>query len=42
MGVTKTVLEAGTGAQPKVGDTVVIEYTGYLKDTTKPNNKGAK
>lgn len=42
MAVTKTVLKEGSGAIPKVGDTVTIEYTGYLKDTSKPDNKGAK
>ncbi|KAI0489853.1 FK506-binding protein 1B [Xylaria cf. heliscus] len=40
MGVTKTVLQEGTGAQPAPGQTVTIEYTGWLKDTTKPDNKG--
>merc|ERR1711939_527837 len=42
MGVTKTVLKEGDGAIPKVGDRVTIEYTGYLKDTSKPENKGDK
>lgn len=42
MGVTKTILKEGSGAIPKVGDKVTIEYTGYLKDTTKPENKGDK
>lgn len=40
MGVTKTILEEGTGAQPTPGQTVTIVYTGWLKDTTKPDNKG--
>jgi FK506-binding protein 1 len=40
MGVTKTILQAGDGPIPKVGDKVTIEYTGYLKDPSKPNNKG--
>ncbi|PBP28176.1 FKBP-type peptidyl-prolyl cis-trans isomerase [Diplocarpon rosae] len=40
MTVTKTILKEGSGAVPKVGDKVTIEYTGYLKDTTKPDNKG--
>ncbi|KAK6591268.1 FKBP-type peptidyl-prolyl cis-trans isomerase [Botrytis cinerea] len=35
MGVTKHVLKEGTGAIPKPGDTVTIQYTGWLKDTTK-------
>ncbi|KAL2066395.1 hypothetical protein VTL71DRAFT_2466 [Oculimacula yallundae] len=42
MGVTKTILKEGNGATPNVGDRVTIEYTGYLKDTSKPDNKGAK
>ncbi|KAH9218066.1 hypothetical protein DL95DRAFT_385820 [Leptodontidium sp. 2 PMI_412] len=42
MGVTKTILKEGSGAIPKVGDRVTIEYTGYLKDTSKPDNKGDK
>ncbi|OBT68553.1 hypothetical protein VE03_01730 [Pseudogymnoascus sp. 23342-1-I1] len=31
MGVTKTTTQEGTGAQPQAGQTVTIEYTGYLK-----------
>jgi FK506-binding protein 1 len=42
MGVTKTTHKEGTGAQPTPGQTVTIEYTGYLKDTSKPDNKGNK
>jgi len=42
MGVTKTVLKNGDGPIPKVGDKVTIEYTGYLKDTSKPDNKGTQ
>ena len=42
MGVTKTTHVEGTGAQPAVGQKVTIEYTGYLKDTSKPDNKGDK
>ncbi|KND91100.1 FK506-binding protein 1B [Tolypocladium ophioglossoides CBS 100239] len=42
MGVSKTTLTEGSGSQPVAGDTVTIEYTGWLKDTSKPNNKGAK
>ncbi|RYC58104.1 hypothetical protein CHU98_g8110 [Xylaria longipes] len=40
MGVTKTVLQEGDGPQPTPGQTVTIEYTGWLKDTSKPDNKG--
>lgn len=42
MGVTKTILAEGNGQIPKKGDTVTIQYTGYLKDTSKPDNKGDK
>jgi FKBP-type peptidyl-prolyl cis-trans isomerase len=42
MGVTKTISKEGSGAIPQVGDKVTIEYTGYLKDPSKPNNKGDK
>ncbi|KAL1836687.1 hypothetical protein VTK73DRAFT_4957 [Phialemonium thermophilum] len=42
MGVTKTIHTEGTGPTPQVGSTVTIEYTGYLKDTSKPDNKGEK
>ncbi|KIN00498.1 hypothetical protein OIDMADRAFT_55085 [Oidiodendron maius Zn] len=40
MGVTKTISKEGSGASPVKGNKVTIEYTGYLKDTTKPDNKG--
>ena len=40
MGVTKTIIQEGTGAQPTARQTVTIEYTGWLKDTSKPDNKG--
>jgi FK506-binding protein 1 len=42
MGVTKTVIKEGSGPTPKVGDKVTIDYTGYLKDASKPDQKGAK
>ncbi|GJC77923.1 FK506-binding protein 1B [Colletotrichum liriopes] len=42
MGVTKTTHSEGSGAIPKPGQTVTIEYTGYLKDTSKPEQKGSK
>ncbi|QSZ28755.1 hypothetical protein DSL72_003260 [Monilinia vaccinii-corymbosi] len=35
MGVTKHILKEGTGPSPKVGDTVTIEYTGWVKDESK-------
>lgn len=40
MGVTKTTTQAGTGPKPQVGQTVTIDYTGWLKDTSQPDNKG--
>ncbi|GJN79978.1 peptidyl-prolyl cis-trans isomerase [Purpureocillium lilacinum] len=42
MGVTKTTIKSGSGDQPTKGDTVTIEYTGWLKDTSKPDSKGNK
>ncbi|KHO01916.1 peptidyl-prolyl cis-trans isomerase [Metarhizium album ARSEF 1941] len=42
MGVTKTTLKEGSGAQPTKNQTVTIEYTGWLKDPSKPNNKGSQ
>ena len=42
MGVTKTTTQQGTGKTPVKGQKVTIEYTGWLKDTSKPNNKGDK
>ncbi|KAH7134239.1 hypothetical protein EDB81DRAFT_94201 [Dactylonectria macrodidyma] len=42
MGVEKTITQEGTGATPQVGQTVTIEYTGYLRDPSKPNEKGAQ
>lgn len=42
MAVTKTTLVEGNGAVPKAGDKVTIEYTGWIKDTSKPDNKGNK
>lgn len=40
MGVTKTILAEGNGASPHNGATVTIQYTGWLKDTSQPENKG--
>ncbi len=42
MGVTKTTTKEGYGGIPQKGQTVSMEYTGYLKDTSKPDNKGSK
>lgn len=45
MGVTRTVLKAGSGLLPKVGDTVTVHCTGYLAAgkkkfwSTKDDNK---
>ncbi|KAI3402189.1 hypothetical protein diail_118 [Diaporthe ilicicola] len=40
MGVNVQHKEEGTGAQPTPGQTVTIDYTGWVKDTSKPDNKG--
>ncbi|KAK1241233.1 hypothetical protein MKX08_001207 [Trichoderma sp. CBMAI-0020] len=40
MGVTVTTLEEGSGPNPQVGQTVIMGYTGWLKDTSQPENKG--
>ncbi|KAK7956933.1 FK506-binding protein 1B [Apiospora aurea] len=42
MGVTKTTIKEGSGAIPQAGQSVTIEYTGWLKDTSKPDSKGNK
>jgi FK506-binding protein 1 len=41
MGVEKTLVSQGNGTDtPRKGDTVIMEYTGWLYDTSKPENKG--
>ena len=41
MGVEKTLISEGDGTtKPQKGDTVSMEYTGWLHDTSKPDNKG--
>ncbi|KAL2147766.1 hypothetical protein VTI28DRAFT_5538 [Corynascus sepedonium] len=40
MGVTRTIRVAGSGPQPAKGQKVTIAYTGWLKDTSQPENKG--
>ncbi|KAK0620306.1 hypothetical protein B0T14DRAFT_430533 [Immersiella caudata] len=40
MGVRKTVIVTGTGSRPRRGQTVTIEYTGWLKDDTQPDGRG--
>ncbi|KAH6856830.1 peptidyl-prolyl cis-trans isomerase fkr-3 [Chaetomium sp. MPI-CAGE-AT-0009] len=42
MGVTRTTHVVGDGPTPVKGQTVTIEYTGWLKDTSQPSNKGEK
>lgn len=42
MGVTKTTLVEGTGPQAQAGQTITMEYTGWLKDTSAAENKGKK
>ena len=42
MGVTKVTTKEGDGPTPQKGQTVSMEYTGYLKDSSKPDDKGAQ
>jgi hypothetical protein len=43
MGVDKRTLHLGNGVDyPKRGDFVTMEYTGWLFDPTKPENKGGE
>ncbi|KAF2201554.1 peptidyl-prolyl cis-trans isomerase [Delitschia confertaspora ATCC 74209] len=42
-GVTKTVLKPGNGTDfPEPGQEVSMEYTGWLYDPKKPDNKGSQ
>ena len=38
----KIDVKQGSGAEAVSGKTVVVQYTGWLYDTAKPDNKGAK
>ncbi|KAG5656431.1 hypothetical protein KAF25_000018 [Fusarium avenaceum] len=40
MGVEKTIITEGDGPSPTNGQTVSMEYTGWLKDPSQPENKG--
>ncbi|KAF4333408.1 peptidylprolyl isomerase [Fusarium beomiforme] len=40
MGVEKTIISEGSGPSPTVGQLVTIDYTGWIKDESKPDNKG--
>lgn len=42
MGVTKTTIAEGTGPQAQPGQTITMEYTGWLKDPSAPDQKGTK
>jgi FK506-binding protein 1 len=42
MGVTKTTIAEGSGPSPQKGQTVTMEYTGWVKDASKPDSKGAQ
>ncbi|KAL6708738.1 FK506 binding protein proline rotamase rapamycin-binding protein [Coniothyrium glycines] len=42
MGVQKTVISNGSGPSPKKGDTVTMEYTGWLRTPGKPEEKGSQ
>jgi FKBP-type peptidyl-prolyl cis-trans isomerase FkpA len=37
---SETDLVAGAGASPKAGDRITVNYTGWLYDASKPENKG--
>ncbi|KAM0463200.1 hypothetical protein ACHAPV_003327 [Trichoderma viride] len=40
MGVEVFTLEEGSGPNPQPGQYVIMGYTGWLKDTSQPDNKG--
>ncbi|PVI04694.1 FK506-binding protein/peptidyl-prolyl cis-trans isomeras-like protein [Periconia macrospinosa] len=40
MGVTKTTITPGDGPSPKKGDTVTMAYTGWLRTSGQPEEKG--
>ncbi|EFW98631.1 cox1 assembly protein [Grosmannia clavigera kw1407] len=40
MGVTKTMYQEGSGVNSIQGQRVIIKYTGFLKDSPEPDNKG--
>lgn len=43
MGVTKELIHAGDGqTKPSKGDTINMEYTGWVYDASKPGNKGSQ
>ncbi|KAF2223749.1 putative FK506-binding protein 1 [Elsinoe ampelina] len=43
MGVTKKTIKPGNGVdKPQVGDTVTMEYTGFLSDEGAKDNRGRK
>lgn len=42
MGVQKTIITEGTGPQPNKGQVISMHYTGWVKDTSKPESRGSK
>jgi FK506-binding protein 1 len=43
MGFEKRTVQWGNGVDfPQKGDTVTMEYTGWIYDPTKPENKGGE
>jgi len=43
MSLEKAVISEGDGkTYPRTGDTITMEYTGYLFDSSKPNNRGSQ
>lgn len=39
---TKTILKEGTGDGCQTGNKIKMHYTGWVKDTSKPDNRGSK
>ncbi|KAM0195283.1 hypothetical protein ACHAPI_006588 [Fusarium lateritium] len=42
MGVEKTIIKEGSGPIPQARQKVTIEYTGWIKEEGKPENKGSQ
>ena len=42
MGVEKTIISEGSGPKPTPGQTILMQYTLWLKDPSRPNSKGNK
>lgn len=42
MGVTKQMISAGNGTKAKKGDTISMEYTGWVYDDKAADKKGSQ